>query len=417
MSGPNERTLGDPARGTRPANRRQMILRAAADLFYENGYAKVGMGDVAEAVSIGPSALYRHFRGKQDLLVTVVDEALETMQSVLRTATAADLPTIIAVATLQHRRVGVLVRRESRQLPEDDRTSIRVSTKRIGARFAELITERRPGLAPAEADLLAWSALATANSFSFHSLSLPEPASIALIGELITAVVDAPIVLPTTPADHTAHAGLTRQSRREAILAEATRLFARNGFAGVSMEEIGAGVGISGPSVYNHFPAKSDILMAAVFRGDEWLQMEMNRAFARAADPRDGMLRLLHSYGAFAFENPDLIQLLISESMHLPESERHRARSTQHAYIAEWVHLLIQVHPGLDAVTARIRVQAAQTVMNDIAVMPHLQAQPGIDTALLELGARLLGLAGDEPGNAPAAQANRDQSTSAGMRS
>ncbi len=42
------------------------------------------MGDVAEAV--GPSALYRHFRWKRELLATVVTEALDTVDGVLTTA-------------------------------------------------------------------------------------------------------------------------------------------------------------------------------------------------------------------------------------------------------------------------------------------------------------------------------------------
>ncbi|MEV6432015.1 TetR family transcriptional regulator [Nocardia sp. NPDC051463] len=393
VRGSQERTLSDPVRGTRPANRRQLILRAATDLFYEKGYAKVGMGEVAEAVAIGPSALYRHFRGKQALLAAVVGETLNTLDSALATATADNLIATVVTAMLENRRVGVLVRRESRQLSVDDRAALRTVTKRIGARFAELIGERRPGLDAATSDLLGWCALATGNSLSFHSLSLPEPGFSALIEQLITTIVDAPIALPDRSAERAEHPGsLTRQSRREAILAEATRLFADNGFAGVSMEDIGAGVGISGPSVYNHFPTKSDILIAAMFRGDEWMQREMNRTFAHAADASDGLLRLLRSYRAFAFEDPDLVQLLVSESMHLPDADRHRARAAQHSYIAEWVHLATQVHPDWDPISARIRVQAVQTMMNDIALMPHLRSRPAVDGALLAISARLLAI-------------------------
>ena len=42
-------------RGTRPHNRRELILAAAAELFAKHGYAKVGMGDLADAVGIAPS--------------------------------------------------------------------------------------------------------------------------------------------------------------------------------------------------------------------------------------------------------------------------------------------------------------------------------------------------------------------------
>ncbi|WP_405485198.1 TetR/AcrR family transcriptional regulator [Nocardia sp. NBC_00511] len=396
VSGSDRRALGDPVRGTRPANRRQLIVRAATDLFYEKGYAKVAISDVAEAVAIGPSALYRHFRSKQDLLAAVVSEALSAVDGALNAATADNLVSTVAAAALEHRPVGVLVRRESRQLPADDRLAIRQGTKRVGARLAELLRERRPELSPTESDLLAWCTLTTTNSLSLHSLSLPEPGFTALIEELLTTIIDAPITLPDQPSHSTEHTpALVRRSRREAILTEAIRLFARNGFAAVSMEDIGAAVGISGPSVYNHFPAKSDILVAAMFRGDEWLQVEMNRAFAHATDARDGLQRLLTSYSEFAFESPELIELLVAESMHLPDTDRHRARAAQHSYIAEWVYLTTQIHPTWDPVAARIRVQATQTMMNDIALMPHLRTRPGVLTALHTIAARLLAISAD----------------------
>lgn len=94
MVSTDSRATRGPARGTRPANRRQLIVRAAEDLFYRKGYAKVGMGEVAEAVAIGPSALYRHFRGKQDLLVTVIDDAMRTLEQVLAEATPTMSPNV-----------------------------------------------------------------------------------------------------------------------------------------------------------------------------------------------------------------------------------------------------------------------------------------------------------------------------------
>ena len=244
----------------------------------------------------------------------------------------------------------MLWHRESRQLAPADRRVFRAAIDQIAARFAALIRARRPGLDAMEAELLAWSGLAVATSVSLHSLVLPEPEFTTLLSELISTVVDAPLPPRQSAPAHTTTSGMLRtQARREVILTEATKLFAANGFAGVSTEDIGASVGISGPSVYNHFPTKSDILLAAMLRGDEWLRLDMNRAFAQASDPRDGLNRLLDSYCAFVLDNPHLLQVLVSESNHLPEPERHRIRAAQHAYIDDWVNLLRQVHPGWDA--------------------------------------------------------------------
>jgi AcrR family transcriptional regulator len=371
-----------------------LIIGAATDLFSRKGYAGVGMGEVAEAVAIGPSALYRHFRGKQELLATVVTEALDTLDAAITKAEDEHPPDVVhalATAVLEHRTVGVLWQREARQLAPADRARIQTGVTQIGRRFAAYIRTRRPELGDGQAQLLALAGLAVATSVSFHSLALPEPAFTTLLGELIATAIDAPILpLESVPARNAEPPTLRTQSRRETILTEATKLFAANGFSGVSTEDIGASVGIAGPSVYNHFPAKSDILVAAMLRGDEWLRIDMNRAFAAASDPRDGLNRLLGSYCAFVLDNPHLVGVLVSEAGHLPEPERHRTRAAQHAYIAEWVTLLREVHPQWDAVTARIRVQAAQTVMNDIALIPSLRESAGLEAALVTIGAELL---------------------------
>ncbi|MGO8936855.1 MAG: TetR/AcrR family transcriptional regulator [Mycobacterium sp.] len=398
-AGPVQKAVVRPARGTRPSNRRQLIIDAAADLFCRKGYANVAMGDVAEAVAIGPSALYRHFRGKQDLLATVVGAALDTLDDAFTAAEderLPDVPQALAAAVLRHRGVGVLWRRESRQLAPADHREFRAAIDQIAARFSALIRARRPALEAVEAELLAWSGLAVATSVSLHSLVLPEPEFTTLLSELISTVVDAPLPAPQSTPAHTTTSGMLRiQARREAILTEATKLFAANGFAGVSTEDIGASVGISGPSVYNHFPTKSDILLAAMLRGDEWLRLDMNRAFAQASDPRDGLNRLLDSYSAFVLDNPHLLLVLVSESNHLPEPERHRIRAAQHAYIDDWVNLLRHVHPSWDAIHARIRVQAVQTMMNDIAAVPELREYSDVESALVAIGAELLAINDD----------------------
>ena len=154
------------------------------------------MGDVADAVAIGPSALYRHFHSKQDLLATVVADALNTLSDALTAAEnepSSDVAAALAAVALRNRGAGVLWQREVRQLSPADRATFRATIKQIAARFAAFIRARRPGLGAIEADLLAWSSLAVATSVSLHSLELPEPEFTTLLAELISTVIDAPI--------------------------------------------------------------------------------------------------------------------------------------------------------------------------------------------------------------------------------
>ena len=49
---------------------------------------------------------------------------------------------------------------------------------------------------------------------------------------------------------------------RQKIITEALRLFAQNGYEGVTVREIAAAVGIKGASIYNHFESKKAIFYA-----------------------------------------------------------------------------------------------------------------------------------------------------------
>lgn len=64
-------------------------------------------------------------------------------------------------------------------------------------------------------------------------------------------------------------------STKERIIAESLKLFAGKGYAGVSMREIAAAVGIKGASIYNHFKGKEEI-----FQG---IFDEMTKRYASAA--------------------------------------------------------------------------------------------------------------------------------------
>uniref|UniRef100_A0AAU1LS86 TetR/AcrR family transcriptional regulator n=1 Tax=Streptomyces sp. NBC_00148 TaxID=2903626 RepID=A0AAU1LS86_9ACTN len=58
-----------------PRTRRAEILAAAVPLFARDGFASVTNGQIAQAVGLAPSALYRHYSGKVDILAAACLQA------------------------------------------------------------------------------------------------------------------------------------------------------------------------------------------------------------------------------------------------------------------------------------------------------------------------------------------------------
>jgi len=380
-----------PPRGTRPRNRRALIVAAATDLFYERGFDRIGMSDIAEAVAIGPSALYRHFSGKQDLLHEVilhglvpVRELLEALDLRYRATAVAEL----AELGLDHRQLGVLWQREARHLSGENRAVIRAEIRAIGGLLTERLRAARPELSGQAAVLLGWAIISVLTSNSFHRLDLPRVQYQQVLGELIETVLDSPVPSGFGPTV-SALPGLTPKSRREALLAQAIRMFADQGYTGVGIEDIGAAVGIAGTSIYNHFPTKRDLLTTALERGTAALFMDLSAIYANASDPADALGRLVRSYTRFTFQHHGIVGLMITELEHLPEQQRHAARQAQYEYVSEWVHLYLRLNPGQDPAAARIRVLATLSVANDAARTFRLRTA-GLDDAVITLGTRLL---------------------------
>jgi AcrR family transcriptional regulator len=389
-------------RGTRPRNRRELILAAAADLFAKHGYAKVGMGDLANAVGIAPSALYRHFTGKQDVLAKVLAAGLTPVHELvvgLDLADPAAAAAELAACALDQRHLGLLWQREARELSPEAYQPLRDVIHEIGRGLAGYVRSVRPGLPGPDADLLAWSVLAVLTSPSFHHLDLPRPAYEELLAELVAAVIDTELPAPPEPvAPATASPGLaqvgvlTPASRREELLIQAMRMFAERGYTQVGIEDIASAVGIAGPSVYNHWPAKLDLLITALRRGAAALALDVATAYRQAAGPADALRRLLLSYVALSHTHPEIFGLLITDIDHLPEDERHAIRRAQHEHVTEWAHLLRLDQPALDPVAARIRVHAVLSVAHDTARTAHLHRNPAVAAVVVAICTRLLGL-------------------------
>lgn len=59
---------------------RETIVRVAADLFTENGYATTTLADIADAAGIAASTLFNYYPSKCDIVFSLFNEAIESAQ-------------------------------------------------------------------------------------------------------------------------------------------------------------------------------------------------------------------------------------------------------------------------------------------------------------------------------------------------
>ena len=157
-------------------------------------------------------------------------------------------------------------------------------------------------------------------------------------------------------------------SRREEILVVAAELFAEKGFHGVSIAELGAACGFSGPAIYRHFRSKDAVLAAMLVNiSDELLTVGRERV-AQAGAPAPALAALVEWHVSFALDHEDLIVVQDRDWAALPLEAREKVRETQRAYVELWADQLIAVETDLVPQAARAAVHAAFGLINST---PH----------------------------------------------
>ncbi len=368
-------TLSRPAQGKRPANRRALIIEAATELFADRGYENVMMSHIAEAVAVGPSALYRHFPGKIELLAAAIADVAADLVPLAESADSVESALRdLARYAVEHRLAGVLWQRESRQLPAQVRAPLRGHLRALRDHLAAAVIRERPGLTLDLARVLSVAALGALFSPSFHHCSMERPAFEERLADLAGRVLA--VEVPVAPPRPTPQTGLTPASRREEVLAVAMRLFAERTYASVGVEEIAGAADMATSSVYHHFVGKAEILWTALQRGTGYLQLTLNQVLATARDEPAALAEIVGIYAEFAVRHPELVDALITEVRSLRPDVTAVITTAQREYVAEWVHLYRHVHPEDGLASATVTVQAALMVINDLARTPPVRSRP-----------------------------------------
>lgn len=175
--------------------------------------------------------------------------------------------------------------------------------------------------------------------------------------------------------------------RRQALLDAAAGLFAAQGFARVSLDDLGAAVGVSGPAIYRHFPGKQAVLGALLVEVSEELLAGGRRAAGgagqraaaggggqRAAaggethDAEESLRALVAFHVDFALSKPEVIRVQDRDFTSLSPDDQMAVRSLQLEYVDVWVEALRRLQPGASTAELRLRAQAVFGLINST---PH----------------------------------------------
>ena len=165
-----------------------------------------------------------------------------------------------------------------------------------------------------------------------------------------------------------------KESRRQALLDAAAGLFAESGFNRVSLEDLGAAAGVSGPAVYRHFPGKQAVLGELLLSVSRDLLDGGREVVRDSADPAEALRRLVEFHVDFALSNPDVIRVQDRDFSNLSETDQAEVRMLQRNYVEVWVEVLARLYPGTDAGEQRLRAHAAFGLINST---PHSVRQHG----------------------------------------
>lgn len=160
--------------------------------------------------------------------------------------------------------------------------------------------------------------------------------------------------------------------RREQIVATAAELFASRGFHGVSVGDLGAACGVSGPALYKHFASKEAILAEMLVRISEEL-LHVGRERVAGHEPSAAVTALVDWHVDFALRHKALIIVQDRDWQSLPGDAREQVRSLQREYVDLWAGQLRGAHPGLDLDRARAMAHATFGLINST---PHSDLLP-----------------------------------------
>jgi len=384
-------------RRARSNDRRRQLIDAATLLFADRGYPHVSVADIARHAGVSAPTVYRHFEDKQALLFDAVQASVDDLEANTAAANldeADDPAEALAVAavrlSMSNPQSTSLWRWSGQHLSVEQNREVVRRTRSVLRQWASAIGSTRPDLTERETMYLAGAVLSVVGSVVGRAV---RTVPLNVEAELLALLRQ---ILRLTPSDATPliePAGIEAPgTRRDEILDAAAVLFSRKGFAGTGVDDIGAAVGITGPSVYKHFPSKNAILLAIGQRSGNQLDAWAMVSYAASPDPAVRLRSLVDTYVHVITSSPDLIVALTSGYSLAGDPHAGELVASQRRYVARWIQLLTEYAPERSVESTGLVVHAALAIVNDAERLPRSTPRPEFAARMAYLMKGLLGV-------------------------
>lgn len=368
---------------------RQEILKAAARLFRDRGYAASTLRDIAMATGMKAGSIYYHFGSKDQILDEVLDQGLRDIyDGVCATIRAqegvSDYRLRISSAAKTHLTL-LLARSELTsaniriydQLPEEVRKRHQPLRHAYAALWDTLLKDAQQAgllrddikIVPLRQFLLGamnW----TVEWFDLERYSvgrLPDRCAQLILDGISTKDCTTHTIKPAPTAVHSLAcaeiSGKKADRTRQEIMQAAAHLFRDQGYAASTLRDIAAAAGKQAGSIYYHFSSKDEILDAVLDQGLRDIYDGVRAVISAPQGEDDYRVRIAAAAQAhltLLLARSEFISANIRIYSQLPEDVRKRHRPLRRAYGALWDTLL------KDA-------QQAGHLREDIAIVPLRQ--------------------------------------------
>jgi TetR/AcrR family fatty acid metabolism transcriptional regulator len=114
-------------RRKRAPHKRERILKAAIKVFAKNGFYATRVSEIAKAASVADGTIYLYFKNKDDVLVTIFEEGIERLLTILREVAESDEPFENRIQRIIELQLGLM--EEQRDLAEVITVNLRQSSR------------------------------------------------------------------------------------------------------------------------------------------------------------------------------------------------------------------------------------------------------------------------------------------------